>query len=120
MLNITRPVLEYNGKRYELELGTIESTFIGIEDHGIFAVGISFDFNGAIQGTGLYGAGKDGEHLGTYVQAILKVAGSYAQWETLKGTQMYAAREGSYGSIKGIISVDQQRHLFFEELNLAS
>lgn len=112
------PTVEYNGKLYQVELATIEKTFIGTEDHGIFSLNLDFAYEGGSrQGVGYLSVGQQGEHLGKVVKAILDVVGGYSNWEALKGMRIYVLREeGWNGLVRGLLSLDQQRVLIFEEL----
>lgn len=51
----TKITVEHDGKTYEGNVGTIESTFLGTEDHGIVSVMLNFKFEHGGVGVGGYG-----------------------------------------------------------------
>lgn len=67
----------------------IESAFIGIEDHGIFAWGLGFSANSFHIGTGL--RELDAEFGLPKVEAIVRIFGP---WNELKGKLVRIRREG--------------------------
>lgn len=103
MFLLDQPTVQINGETYFAELGTIENTFLGIEDHGIFTYMLDLNFAGSGQGFG------HRTLVGTEtIKSILSVAGA-SQWEDLKKRRVYALREESYGLIAGILSEDQKK-----------
>ena len=74
----------------------IVNTFIGIEDHGIFAWNIVFSGNGWGQGTGIYS-------IDTSALPILeKIVRLFGPWEELKDKFVQIGREEDRGLIIGI------------------
>lgn len=112
------PSVEYRGVEYQVETAIIESTWIGVEDHGLFSINVNFVYDGGShQGTGHYAVGENGEHLGPFVKGILDVVGGYANWEELKGHRIYVLRDKGYnGRVRGIFSTDHQRVFMFEDI----
>jgi hypothetical protein len=85
----------------EVKNAIIDSTMLGIEDHGIFTCYISLDYGGEIQGFGGYGLDdwnpktKKRDTVGfglEFVKRVLKVAG-VDKWEDLKGRHVRAEAE---------------------------
>lgn len=90
---------------YLAEIGKIESTFLGIEDHGMFALSVGFAFKGSGQAFGLYSldfVADDGvSWANRLIKAILSAA-DVDQWERLKGRTLYVLRPEPYGLIRGL------------------
>jgi len=74
----------------EKELGIIESTYLGIEDHGIFTFFITIDYGGAKQAFGGCTLNEDG-----LLRRVLEAVG-VTSWEKLVGRSVYA----THNSIK--------------------
>ena len=121
---------KFHGKFYEAEIGVIESTFLGIEDHGILTFIIYLKFEGSGQGAGTYSLdGYDktlGKRVGSpamavVIRSILETVG-VDSWEELKGKRVVALREESYGPIKGLTNLppDKTRYTIFEEIFAAN
>jgi hypothetical protein len=68
----------------EIETAQIERTLIGFEDHGIFAVSLSFKGSGWGQGTGCYALGEM-DSLDRFVRGVLGAL-QVRQWEDLPNT----------------------------------
>lgn len=92
----------------EIENGRIDSTMLGIEDHGILSYKIGINFAGYHQEFGGYSLdapkkddeGKFLERIGTdygmeSINRILKVL-KVDTWEKLKGTSLRVKRKGSH------------------------
>ena len=79
------------------QIAKINSTFLGIEDHGIFSINIDFDYGGSAQGTGHYGV--EGEACAKFVQGMIRACG-VSQWEHLKGRTIYVLRENDAWNAK--------------------
>ncbi len=86
------------------ELGIIEHTMLGIEDHGILSFMLTIDFGGTGQGFGGYALDKplkeNGEHKGRHgtefgTEVILRILKSVGveTWEALKGKEIWARRD---------------------------
>ena len=67
------------------EVGRIQSTSLGFEDHGIFTFVLHMDYGGAGQGVGGYYLK---ETAGEFIPAILKAVGVNT-WEELKGRTIF-------------------------------
>lgn len=107
-----------DGRRYEAEPGIVESTQLGYEDHGMFAVALTLRFGegGSAQGTGHIALmGADDDCGIRFVQEVIDVAGCQT-WEALRGVQLVALREEgrSYGVIRGLAAPLADRALVFE------
>lgn len=86
----------------------IESTFLGVEDHGIFTFNLMLDYGGSGQGFGSYGLDAweelAGRRVGTaygleMIKAVLQVVG-VEKWEDLEG-QLVRARQ-THSSVSAI------------------
>lgn len=77
------------------ELGRIDETTLGTEDHGLLSFWLTIDFGGTCQGFGGYALG--GSFTGTVIEGILKAVG-VQKWEQLKGRTVWVRRkDGSTG-----------------------
>jgi hypothetical protein len=92
----------------------IDSTMLGVEDHGIMTCMIGLDYGGSHQGFGGYSfdgpkgrKSKTGDRIGTafgceFIRRVLEVVG-VETWEQLKGKHVRVKREGGWnGSIVSI------------------
>lgn len=70
----------------------IDYVFLGIEDHGCFAVSIGFDFGGEGQATGAINLGNPKFCL-AYLKKILSAVG-VDSFDKLKGRSVRVKREG--------------------------
>lgn len=98
------------GVEYQAELGTVSGTFIGFEDHGIFAWNIDFTFAGTGQGTGM--RTLDAEYGLPQIQEILKMVGG-GTWETLKGKSLLVLRQSYHGPIRGLANPHTEKYVLF-------
>lgn len=116
MLRVKPASVEINGKNYELELGTVSSTHLGIEDHGLFTVSIMFDFGGSSQGLGHRMMGQDAEATGPFLKELLPIFKA-TTWEELKGKKVFVIRDGSKytSTIAGLVDVDQSKYIVFDD-----
>lgn len=73
------------------ENARIKAVFLGIEDHGIPAINITFEQGAAVQGTGCYDL--RGMDFAGALQALLRVCGA-REWDHLKGKYVRIARDG--------------------------
>lgn len=112
MLTIQPAKVEYNGKEYFAELGTITRTKLGREDHGIFTFLLEFDFNGSVQGAGNL-ALNDPINIGKAVQGLVDFFDT--DWEHFKHTDAFVLREESYGLIRGLMNKSQTKAVIFSE-----
>lgn len=87
---------------YLMELGRIEYTHIGFEDHGIFSWAIGFTFGGTAQGTGHYTFTPE---MLDITKDVLTVVGSDT-WENLVNKRVYVLRAKVYGKIVGLANVE--------------
>jgi len=86
------------------ENAKITSTFIGIEDHGIFAWNIDFAGPGWGQGTGAYGFSA------SMIESIVR---AFGPWEALEGQVVRIGREGR-GRILGMRDIlDDTKEVMF-------
>jgi hypothetical protein len=124
------PTMEINGNEYTMLLGLIESTFLGVEDHGIFTYWLTMDYGSSGQSVGQYALdeprnGSDGEHLGRFgtaagldlIMRTLKVVGT-DRWEKLKGSRVYVLKEGDdwgYGLGFANVTNPENNYLIFGE-----
>lgn len=125
--------IEINGKNYYPELGTIDGTMLGIEDHGIMSFFLYIDYlNGGTQGSGGYALdGYNKEHeknkklysrtgvAGSIllIRRILETVG-VSNWEDLKGKKVFALREGdTFNALsRGLMSAnDPDKYFLFED-----
>lgn len=74
---------------YRRELARIESTTLGVEDHGIFTAVIHVSYGGRRQGIGCHNLS---EVAGKYIPAMLNVCGA-DEWEKLRGKTIYVLFE---------------------------
>lgn len=77
----------------EVENAQIESTMLGIEDHGILTFWLYLAYGGAGQGCGGYGV-SHGDDLAYCVKQILDVVG-VSQWEQLSGKYVRVLHDNS-------------------------
>lgn len=71
----------------EIRNAKIKTTFLGVEDHGIFTSIVHLEWEGAGQGFGMYNiGGKFPSNMGTkFLRELLEVVG-VEKWEDLPGT----------------------------------
>ena len=105
----------YEGNSYVMELGTITSTMLGYEDHGILTFVLGMDFGSSHQGAGTYGLGEHGEYMGAVVKEILNLFGVLA-WEDLKGKRAFALRNRPGDLIRGLMDESMCRVIIFSEV----
>jgi hypothetical protein len=107
-------VIEHAGVEYNADVATIERTFLGREDHGIFTAYLCF--KGESYGQCEQGRALQGESLYTYVDATLKVLG-VDTWEQVARQRVFVLRQGSaFGTILGIAHLTEDRVLVWPEL----
>lgn len=112
-------------KTYFADLGRVDGTMLGVEDHGIFMAYLYLDYAGSSQGAGgyaldEYNADKNrrvGSAYGLdWIMRTLEVAGVY-KWEDLKGVYLYALKEDRWGMVKGLVNAgDKSKVFIFEDL----
>lgn len=97
------------------EIAKIESTFLGVEDHGIFTAMLNVNYGGSGQGIGGYSLDDyDPERktrIGTafgaeFIKRVLGVCG-VSEWEKVKGRTIFVLRqsEGFGSKVLGIASL---------------
>lgn len=100
---------------YLEEIGKIERTFLGVEDHGILTGQLFFTFGSSAQGTPAYffdDANPSGNYsdprvglprCAEWVRGVLEACG-VDEWSQLKGKVMIVLRDSQdrYGPIVGI------------------
>ena len=72
----------------------ITNAFIGIEDHGLFAWSILFEWPGAGQGTGAFTFDAD---------KIKEIVTIFGPWNELEGKLVRIGKEGYVGRIRDIL-----------------
>lgn len=104
----TKITVEHDGKSYSGQVGTIRSTRLGYEDHGILTVNLDISFEGGGIGVGgfcldepaergNYKAGRRGTAYGLdHIIRILETVGA-DRWEALPGKQVIVLYSGSAG-----------------------
>ena len=90
---------------------TVKSTFLGIEDHGIFTFSIMLDFGSSVQGFG--GPTLTASWGGEYLAEVLEAVG-VRSWERLPGTNV-RARRNSNGILDAIGHIVEDRWFDREE-----
>lgn len=99
---------------YELKIAKIKSTFLGIEDHGIFSFSLSLDYGGSAQGYGTICLGSEAHPdvdglTFRFINRILTACG-VDSWEKLPGRTVYAVREpGWSGMVRGLAPLPTER-----------
>lgn len=121
-----RQTLDHKGVTYQAQTAWVESTHIGREDHGLFAVDVRFAGDGWGQGMGGWAVDdvpleRGGPRRFTsgfglaLIEALIRVIGS-GVWENLPHQPCLALREESYGAIRGVASLDGTRVVIFRDL----
>lgn len=85
-------------------IGKVESTFLGIEDHGILTATVYFNFGGTAQGIEaivLHVPGKPVDHAGSFIVGLLQAFG-VNNWNEVKGRTVWVQKEDEWGFITGI------------------
>lgn len=108
------------------EIGKIESTMLGYEDHGILTAYISFRFASSGQSAGgmMFSWRPRGEKERfadagmAFVSGVLRACGVDC-WEKLVGRTVFALREESYGKIIGIrpLPTEGGKEFLFSEMD---
>jgi len=101
---------------YPKTLAKVKSVFLGIEDHGIFAFNIDFDYGSSGQGTGTYGIGN--AVGGPLLKRVLETFG-VRDWKDIGGQTVYALREDDSWSARVVgfetLPFDGARRLVIKE-----
>lgn len=82
--------ITHDGVDYDARVGTIKSTTIGAEDHGIFTVG--FEVKGEGWGVGI-GGFNNLTNAGPWIEGLLRVVG-VETWEALRGSPVIVLFDG--------------------------
>jgi hypothetical protein len=98
----------------EYEIGTVEQVHLGYEDHGLFAFGVNFKFEGSGQGTGLYGLPEDSPSSIRLIKRVTDVIGPITE---ARGKKVFAIRAAGdrFGKIIGIAPLEGEP-VFFEDI----
>lgn len=128
--------------QYEAQIGKVESTMLGVEDHGILTAVLYFDFGGSGQGIsapifdshikhtrfkGRYddGSGENsrvGSAYGMEFIRRLMMACGVDRWEKIPGRTVFVLRDkgDSFGYIKGIrpLPTEGGREFIFDDLQV--
>ena len=121
-----KTVIEHGGKTYYGELGTVTSTRLSQEDHGIFTASLLVEWKGGGVSAGgfvldEYDKASD-RRVGTafgldHVMQIIETVG-VASWEKIKGSNVFVLFESdnSWGSQSvGIAGLTNDKVLVFKE-----
>ena len=104
-----------------IENGIIESTFLGIEDHGIFVHYLIFEFDGSGQGSGSYSLDnwdeKKNKRVGIgegidLIKETLEVVG-VEKWEDLRGVHVRVDHD--YDKVYGFGHILKDKWLYFDK-----
>ena len=113
------------------KIAKIESTFLGIEDHGILTAWLTFDYgNSSVQSAGMYAYDQHIEgkkrrqghpSLAVFVRGVLEICG-VDQWEKLKGRTIFALFEKDEWNskvigIKSLPTEGSKQFLFSEQFD---
>lgn len=115
-------------KTYTETIAKVESTFLGVEDHGIFTAMVHVSYGGSGQGIGGYAldtyAEATKERHGTaygmeWVRRFLNAAG-VDSWEKLPGRTFIVLKDGDEwsGKVVGIkpLPTEKGRQFLFEDI----
>lgn len=116
---ITPATIEIDGVDYTMLPARIETTTLGVEDHGLFTAVLCLDFD-SVSGQCTPGCILDdkpdatGRRRGSaygldFIMEVLRVVG-VDHWERLKGQRVYALKrvdEGWSGLIEGLASISR-------------
>jgi hypothetical protein len=87
------------------EVGRIESTYLGYENHGSFIGQVCFDFDGTGQ---CIRACLDSDEVGPFVIGILRAVG-VDKWEDLIGRRAIVYRDEPHGYIRALSNLNGTR-----------
>lgn len=113
MLDIKPAEVTIDGVTYLMELGTVEHTDLGFEDHGIFGFNIVFTFDGSAQGTGWYALPDP--FTSTILKGLLNVF-SVDRWDRIEGRHLYVLREKPYDLIRGLYNPTSRKYVILRDL----
>lgn len=98
------------------KVARISDTYLGIEDHGILSLNLTFEMGSGVQGTGLYNL--QGPSGGPLLKRILETLG-VEQWKQVGGQSVYVLyeREDYTAPVVGFetFPFDGGRRLIFKE-----
>lgn len=125
-----KTIIEHDFREFTAHLGTIKSTKLGIQDHGVFTASITVEWKGGGISAGGYvldepvkdSDGKFLERQGTdygadHIMRILETAG-VESWEQLPGKLIYVLFEGRGGlgsTSVGIAGATNEKVLIFKD-----
>lgn len=116
------PMVTINGILYQADLATIGSTFLGYEDHGMGTAYLNFEGPGWIQSNLAVILSRRDEYIQRglaigfeFVLRVLDCVGC-SNWESLVGKKVYALKCNTSHNIEGILSLDCERFLIFQEV----
>jgi hypothetical protein len=97
----------------------IDSTFLGVEDHGIFTFSLGLNYGHSCQSAGNICLGNSktvSPRSGPALWEILKVVG-VSQWEHLKGKSVHAILDGDGWNARviGLRSFIGEREIIFSD-----
>lgn len=102
-----------DGVAYEADPATIEQSFIGFEDHGIFTAYLSFAGEAWIQSE--TARAWTPAQLQSYIQAVIRTLGVQS-WEEVASQEVLVLRSSPLGGIEGIAHRYEDRALVFSSL----
>lgn len=125
-----KTTIEHDGKTYSGQIGTIKSTSLGTQDHGIITSMLHVEWTGGGIGVGGYCLDEprkdaDGKRIGRFgtaygldhIMRVLETVG-VDKWEQLPGKQVIVLFEGEsrLGSFAcGIAGITNERVLNFND-----
>lgn len=134
-----KSVAKNSTPEYLKEIAKVESTFLGIEDHGILTATVGFKLgSGSYQSTPGYGfdvyngeradpkpapeypQDRVGSRFGMeFIRRLLEAFG-VDEWDKIRGRTVYVLREEPYGFIKGIepLPTEGGKRFIFDELGV--
>ncbi len=112
MSTLSYATLAHAGAEYEAIPARIARTDLGYQDHGIFTIGLYFEWGSGSQGMPgwSFGRGDAEDKVGAFVRRVLAVVG-VSRWEAVAGSSVYVLRAG--GVIRGLASVDDDGQRVF-------
>lgn len=114
MLNVKPATVECDGTKYEMHLATVQESFLGQEDHGIFTWILTLDYGGSHQGAGTYSLNNP-TNLGRHIQELCKFFGT--DWNRIAGRRVFALKESHSGVVRGFMDERQTKMVFFSDWN---
>lgn len=100
---MTLPTLTIGDDVFDMDLMRVKETYIGFEDHNIFAWGLSFEFNNVTDGTGLY-ALDSVDNIHDFFKQLMNTVG-VRSLKAIDGKLVYALRDRESKRVVGIANV---------------